>query len=207
MSPKKETEEPLDMVKYPYRRALGQILYLANTTCPDLSNAARELGAASSAPTMRHWKTLQHVLRYMHTNPEYGLRFPKVSTMVHILKGFTNADFAGNEETRKPCTGYVIKLGIAIITWVSRTQRTVTTSTTEAEWTALYEGVRQGEFIRKFLQEIGFCGQLCRSGRIRIDNTRLFLPPPTTTLMTSDVVVNQLVLFTMLQSFFRIPEE
>ncbi len=47
----------------------------------------------------------------------------------------------------------------------------------------------------------------CRDGRIRIDNTRLFLPPPTITLMTSDVVVNQLVLFTMLQSFFRIPEE
>ncbi len=50
-----------------------------------------------------------------------------------------------------------------------------------------------------------FRGSMCRDGRIRIDNTRLFLPPPTTTLMTSDVVVNQLVLFTMLQSFFRIP--
>ncbi len=46
-----------------------------------------------------------------------------------------------------------------------------------------------------------------RGSRIRIDNTRLFLPPPTTTLMTGDVVVNQLVLFPMLQSFFRIPEE
>ncbi len=43
--------------------------------------------------------------------------------------------------------------------------------------------------------------------RIRIDNTRLFPLPPTTTPMTSDVVANQLVLFTMLQSFSRIPEE
>ncbi len=54
---------------------------------------------------------------------------------------------------------------------------------------------------------VNFSWTTCRGGRIRIDTTRLFLPPPTTTLMTSDVVVNQLVLFTVLQSFFRIPEE
>ncbi len=36
LSPKKKNEEPLDMIKYPYRRALGQILYIANTTRPDL---------------------------------------------------------------------------------------------------------------------------------------------------------------------------
>ncbi len=156
LSPKKKNEEPLDMIKYPYRRALGQILYIANTTHPDLSNAARELGAASCAPTMRHWRSLQHVLRYMHTNPEYGLVFPKTPTKVNTLKGFSDADFAGNEESRKSCTGYVIKLRSAIIAWVSRVQRTVATSTTEAEWNALYEGVRHGEFIRKFLQEISF---------------------------------------------------
>ncbi len=36
---------------------------------------------------------------------------------------------------------------------------------------------------------------------------RLFLQPPTTTQMISDVVVYQLVLFTKLQSFFRNHEE
>ncbi len=36
--------------------------------------------------------------------------------------------------------------------------------------------------------------------------TRLF-QPPTTTRMTNDVVVKQIVLFTMLQSFLGIPEE
>ncbi len=52
-------------------------------------------------------------------------------------------------ETRKSCTGYVIKLGNAIIAWVSCIQQTVVTATTAAEWTALYEGIRHGEFIRR----------------------------------------------------------
>ncbi len=46
-----------------------------------------------------------------------------------------------------------------------------------------------------------------RSFHIWIDNTRLFYQPPTTTQMTSNVVVNQLVLFTMLQPFLEIHEE
>ncbi len=47
----------------------------------------------------------------------------------------------------------------------------------------------------------------CRGSRIWIDNTRLFLQPPTTTRVTSSVVVKQIVLFTMLQSYLGIPEE
>ncbi len=35
-------------------------------------STARELGITSSAPTMRHWRSLQHVMRYIHMNPEYA---------------------------------------------------------------------------------------------------------------------------------------
>ncbi len=47
----------------------------------------------------------------------------------------------------------------------------------------------------------------CRGSRTWIDNTRLFLQPPTTTRMPISVAVRQIVLFTMLQSFPSIPEE
>ncbi len=42
---------------------------------------------------------------------------------------------------------------------------------------------------------------VCCDSRIWIVNTRLFLQSPTTTRVTSSVVVKQIVLFTMLQSF------
>ncbi len=72
-----------------------------------------------------------------------------------ILHGYCDADFAGDTISRKSCSGYVIKLGRVIVAWASRTQKTISTSTTDAEWTALYEGVRHGEHIRGFLNELG----------------------------------------------------
>ncbi len=42
MSAVKKGEEALNLEKHSYRRALGQILYLATTTRPDLSTSARE---------------------------------------------------------------------------------------------------------------------------------------------------------------------
>ncbi len=46
----------------------------------------------------------------------------------------------------------------------------------------------------------------CRGFRIWIVNTRLF-QPPITTRMPISVAVKQIVLFTMLQSFLKNPEE
>ncbi len=86
---------------------------------------------------------------------EYGLFYPRQTLKSNTLLGYCDADFAGDTISRKSCSGYVIKLGRAVITWASRTQRTISTSTTDAEWTALYEGVRHREHIRGFLNELG----------------------------------------------------
>ncbi len=61
--------------------------------------------------------------------------------------------------------------------------------------------MRQGCCVNAYAQGLkqwNYCGS-----RIWIVNTRLFLQPPTTTQMTNDVVVKQIVLFTMLQSLLR----
>ncbi len=155
LSPRLETEEQLNLDRYPYRRALGQLLYLANCTCPDLSNSVRELGKVSSGPSIRHWRSIQHVLRYLAGNFNYGLLYKsKSESNEGEFIGFSDADFAGDKTSRKSCTGYVIKLDGSVIDWTSRTQRAVSTSTTEAEWTALHEGVRHGELIRQLLYEL-----------------------------------------------------
>ncbi len=88
---------------------------------------------------------------------EYGLFYPRQTLGNNTLLGYCDADFAGDTVSRKSCSGYVIKLNHALITWVSRTHKTISTSTTEAEWTALYEGVRHGEHIRGLLNELGLC--------------------------------------------------
>ena len=44
---------------------------------------------------------------------------------------YSDADYAGDNDTRKSMTGYIVIINGAVIAWNSRSQKTVTLSTTE----------------------------------------------------------------------------
>ncbi|CAM9791127.1 unnamed protein product, partial [Choristocarpus tenellus] len=62
---RQDYEEELDPTIYPYASILGQLMFLAGMNRPDLANSVRELGHRAASPCMRHWRGLQHVLRYV----------------------------------------------------------------------------------------------------------------------------------------------
>ncbi|CAM9301167.1 unnamed protein product [Discosporangium mesarthrocarpum] len=72
MTARREDEAILDGNIYPYP-TLGKLMFLAGMTRPDLSNSVRELGRRTNAPCLRHWRGLQHVLRYTSTHPDIGI--------------------------------------------------------------------------------------------------------------------------------------
>ena len=51
--------------------------------------------------------------------------------------------------------GYVFLLGRAAITWASRKQQAIATSTTEAEYVGLCNAAKEAVWIRHFLQDVG----------------------------------------------------
>ncbi len=116
----------------------------------------RKLGKISGNPTLQRWRNLQHLLRCISGIKRYGVLFEDQKDETIDLIGYSDEDFAGDSNTQKSCTGSVIKLGTVVIDRASRTQRTIAISTTEAEWPALHEGVRHGEYIRDLLDELNF---------------------------------------------------
>ncbi|MCP3666280.1 MAG: hypothetical protein GY696_27900, partial [Gammaproteobacteria bacterium] len=139
----REGEEELDLNEYPYREIIGKLMYLSHMTRPDISNAVRELGRNMHKPCMRHWRSLQHLLKYLGTHPGLGTFYKCEGLDVGLqLKGYSDTDLAGDTEPRRSCIGYVILLGSSPITWSSRTDRSIILSTAEAEWTALARGIR-----------------------------------------------------------------
>lgn len=52
------------------------------------------------------------------------------------LLGFTDSDFAGDQDDRKSTSGYAFMLGTGAISWSSKKQLIVTLSTTVAEFVA-----------------------------------------------------------------------
>lgn len=76
----------------------------------------------------------------------------KKSDYNEILIGYVNSDWASNENDRKSTTSYVFKLfDQNTIYWNSKRQNSVATSSTKAEYMALYKGVKEACWLKTFL--------------------------------------------------------
>ena len=72
---------------------------------------------------------------------------------IECVTTFTDSDFAGDLETRKSTTGFLVKVGDGLISWGSKRQSIVTLSTTEAEIIALIEGIKETTWCKQLLSE------------------------------------------------------
>jgi hypothetical protein len=76
--PKEEGEEVLG-VEYPYLSAIGALMYLANSTRPDIAFVVNLLARYSAGPTKRHWKGIKDIFRYLQGSKDLGLFYRKKS--------------------------------------------------------------------------------------------------------------------------------
>ena len=59
------------------------------------------------------------------------------------LMGYVDSDFAGDVNSRRSTTDYVFTLGSGAVSWVSRLQKIVALSMTEAEYVAATETCKE----------------------------------------------------------------
>lgn len=147
-------EEQAQMERVPYRAVLGSLLYLATRTRPDIATAVSMLAKFQSSPSMRHWKAMKHVCRYLLGTASYGIRFCRGSSRP-VLTAWTDADWARDQDKRRSRTGYVLRLSGGPVVWCSKMQTSVATSTTEAEFDALATTVRDVIWVRAIIQDLG----------------------------------------------------
>ena len=141
-----------------YQSMIGILMYLMLGTRPDLAYAVGKLSRFSSNPAPEHFITIQRVLDYIYATRHFRLEYFRKSTEDRTLIypiGMSDSDFAGDTSDRKSTSGYVFVLGYGAISWYSKKQTTVATSTLEAEYTALFAASKKAVWIRQFLQQIG----------------------------------------------------
>ncbi|CAN1759561.1 Retrovirus-related Pol polyprotein from transposon RE2 [Linum perenne] len=136
-----------------FRQLLGGLQYL-HMTRPDISYATNRLAQAMHAPTVDHWTQLKRVLRYLKGTTTHGVMIKPSSS--YALSIYTDADWAGDHHDRRSTSAYVAYLGSNIISWTSRKQRTVSRSSTEAEYRALATAASEILWLASLLHEIGF---------------------------------------------------
>lgn len=76
-----------------------------------------------------------------------------------MLRGYCDADWAGDEGDRRSTTGYVFMLGVGAISWNSKRQPTIALSTTEAEYMAMSQCTKEAIWLRQLLADVGFVQQ------------------------------------------------
>ncbi|BBH07387.1 transposable element gene, partial [Prunus dulcis] len=136
----------------PYRRLVGGLQYLSLTR-PDISFAVNKLSQFMHSPSETHWQALKRLLRYLKGTISFGLHLCRRPS--NRLYAFSDADWAGDHDDRKSTTGYVVYLGGNLISWSSRKQRSVSRSSTEAEYRAIAATTSELTWIQSLLRELG----------------------------------------------------
>ncbi|XP_019184565.1 PREDICTED: uncharacterized protein LOC109179510 [Ipomoea nil] len=135
-----------------YRHVVGALQYLTITR-PDLSYAVNRLCQFMHTPTADHWGLVKRVLQYIKGTLDYVLQLTVSETSA--LHAYSDSDWASCPLDRKSIGGYVVFLGSNLISWLSRKQRTVARSSTEAEYKALADVAAEVASIVSLLRELG----------------------------------------------------
>ena len=147
-------EEPV--VDANFREIVGSLMWIANQTRPDISNAVRAIARFSHDPKEVHVKAARKVLEYLSATAHLGLTFRKESKLGDVqleydLETYVDADYAHKAEDRRSVSGVAVCCGGTLVSWFSRTQKCVTLSTTEAEYVAMADGVKEALYVRGVL--------------------------------------------------------
>jgi len=85
---------------------------------------------------------MKNVFRYLSAITNLGILYDGINENVYP-EGFSDSDYADDLDTRRLTIDYVFKLAGGTITWDSFRQRIVSLSTTEAEYIAVCETVKE----------------------------------------------------------------
>lgn len=137
----------------PYSEALGSLMYCAMGTRPDIAYSISVLSKYSACPRNAHWEAIKRVFRYLKGTLSKGLFYIKVQDPQLVC--YTDADWAGDQDSRKSISGMVSLINTAAISYKAQQQPVVSLSTTEAEYIAGNEGAKEIVWLSRFINELG----------------------------------------------------
>lgn len=126
------TPDPVRRLKF--QEITGALQYLVQWTRPDLAFPTNELAKVNSNPSEDHLKVAHRVLRYLKGSADLGLTYTRNTAHPNRLIAYADADFAACTDTRRSISSYITTLNGAAVSWKSRQQKAVATSTSQAEY-------------------------------------------------------------------------
>ncbi|KAM3343523.1 secreted RxLR effector protein like [Capsicum galapagoense] len=136
-----------------FRKIVGKLQYLSFTR-PDIAFTVNKLFQFMHCPQANHWKAVKRLLRYLKQTSSFGLQITLETN--NRLMVYSDSDWAGDPIDRTSTTGYVIYLGSTPVSWSSKKQRSVSRSSTEAEYRAVAAALAETKWITNLLRGLRF---------------------------------------------------
>lgn len=167
----RDTSDGFEQPPWPYSKLIGELLWIGNTVRPDIAFAVNTLARHLKKPKACHWEAAKRVLRYLKGTRDLGITYHASDD--GSPTGYSDSDWATDPTDRKSTSGYVFMYAGGAISWKSRKQAVVATSTAEAEYLAVSIAASEAKWIRSFFGEIGQVQQLPTT--IFVDNMAAIL--------------------------------
>ena len=135
-----------------FQSAVGSLMYAMLGTRPDIAYAVSKVSRFTSNPDKSHWQAVKRILRYLRGTVDADLVYRGPLTQ---LEGYTDADWAGDKDTRRSTSGFVFSIGSGAISWSSKRQPTVALSTCEAEYIGQTQATKEAIWLKSLLVELG----------------------------------------------------
>ena len=155
-APSEQTARLSAEFKVKYQSIMGELLYAANITRPDIAFVVNRLCQFMTSPQEHQLQAANRVMKYLSQTAHYTMTFgaSKISPSVSKLSAYSDADYAECKQSRRSTSGCLVVYNGDIIHWFSRRQKLVVVSTTEAENIALGEAVKELLWCRSWLTEV-----------------------------------------------------
>lgn len=146
-----EGYEATEYLRKWYQSAVGSLMYAMLGTRPDLAYAVSVVSRYSSNPNDKHQKAVKRIFRYLNGTIDLTLTY---RGDLMPLNGYTDADWAGDRDTRRSTSGFTFNIGSGALSWQSKRQPTVALSSCEAEYMGQTQATKEAVWLRALLKDL-----------------------------------------------------
>lgn len=140
-------------VDFPYAAKIGELLYAALGTRPDIAFAVQHLSQFTKNPGPEHVAAVKHLYRFVKGTPDKGITFLRSAGLE--IRAYLDADWAQSLVDQKSISGHVFTQAGGAISWGSKKQVSVALSSLEAEYVALSLATRHCVWLKQLSLDIG----------------------------------------------------
>ncbi|GAA6058317.1 hypothetical protein JCM3770_003611 [Rhodotorula araucariae] len=136
-----------------YQSAVGALMFTSTYVRADLAVAVRAAAQKVLAPSRQDWLAVKRIFLYLSNTVDLGI-FYKYGANTRLV-AYSDASWADDPLTRRSVGGYAILVAEGVVSWRSKQQTLVATSTTESELVAASDTTKEVLALRKLTVDLG----------------------------------------------------